>query len=123
MALSELFAMFCGLFFIFNACFSQVKGDISETPANFTKVVGNKISKNADVFYLWGYGGALIFDGLWQANQSSGIPYGAQVNDYLDMFIRDKSQYGYRSGTVNSKSFVGKVLLRIKQKFKLNYAL
>ena len=29
----------------------------------------------------------------------------------------------YRSGTVNSKSFVGKVLLRIKWKFKLTYAL
>ena len=29
----------------------------------------------------------------------------------------------YRSGTVNSKSFVGKVLLRIKQKFELTYAL
>ena len=29
-------------------------------------------------------------------------------------------QYYYRSGTVNSKSFVGKVLLRIKQKFELN---
>ena len=26
----------------------------------------------------------------------------------------------YRSGTVNSKSFVGKVLLRIKWKFELN---
>ena len=26
----------------------------------------------------------------------------------------------YRSGTINSKSFVGKVLLRIKQKFELN---
>ena len=26
----------------------------------------------------------------------------------------------YRSGTVNSKSFVGKVLLQIKQKFELN---
>ena len=26
----------------------------------------------------------------------------------------------YRSGTVNSKSFIGKVLLRIKWKFKLN---
>ena len=26
----------------------------------------------------------------------------------------------YRSGTVNSKSFVGKVLLRIKGKFELN---
>ena len=30
---------------------------------------------------------------------------------------------GYRSGTVNSKSFVGKVLLRIKWKFELNYTL
>ena len=29
----------------------------------------------------------------------------------------------YRSGTVNSKSFVGKVLLQIKRKFKLIYAL
>ena len=29
----------------------------------------------------------------------------------------------YRSGTVNSKSFLGKVLLRIEWKFELNYAL
>ena len=29
----------------------------------------------------------------------------------------------YRSATVNSKSFVGKVLLRIKWKFELNYNL
>ena len=29
----------------------------------------------------------------------------------------------YRSGTVNSKSFVGKVLLLIKRKFELTYAL
>ena len=28
--------------------------------------------------------------------------------------------FQYRSGTVNSKSFVGKVLLRIKWKFELN---
>ena len=33
-----------------------------------------------------------------------------------------QSKY-YRLGTVNSKSFVGKVLLRIKRKFKLTYAL
>ena len=32
-------------------------------------------------------------------------------------------QYYYRSGTVNLKSFVGKVLLRIKLKFELIYAL
>ena len=31
--------------------------------------------------------------------------------------------YHYRSGTVNSKSFVGKDFLRIKWKFDLNYAL
>ena len=29
----------------------------------------------------------------------------------------------YKSGMVNSKSFVGKILLRIKQKFELTYAL
>ena len=33
------------------------------------------------------------------------------------------SQIDYRSGTVNSKSFLGKVLLRIKWKFELTYAL
>ena len=36
---------------------------------------------------------------------------------------RGESPGTYRSGTVNSKSFVGKVLLRIKWKFKLTYAL
>ena len=34
------------------------------------------------------------------------------------MAHRDKRKY--RSGMVNSKSFVGKVLLRIKWKFELN---
>ena len=36
---------------------------------------------------------------------------------------RDSLLRRYRSGTVNSKSFVGKVLLRIKWKFELIYAL
>ena len=48
-----------------------------------------------------------------------------------DKYISDDSlleSYGlfneyYRLGTVNSKSFVGKVLLQIKQKFELIYAL
>ena len=31
-----------------------------------------------------------------------------------------RKRYHYRSGTVNSKSFIGKVLLRIKRKFELN---
>ena len=40
-----------------------------------------------------------------------------RLNDASFMFSM------YRSGTVNSKSFVGKVLLRIKQKFELINAL
>ena len=37
--------------------------------------------------------------------------------------LKLKRKLEYRSGTVNSKSFVSKVLLRIKWKFKLTYAL
>ena len=36
------------------------------------------------------------------------------------VFDEKFNRYCYRSGTVNSKSFVGKVLLWIKWKFKLN---
>ena len=35
-------------------------------------------------------------------------------------FIEEIIQLWYRSGTVNLKSFVGKVLLQIKWKFELN---
>ena len=42
----------------------------------------------------------------------------------LDVVVpRNNIKYKYRSGTVNSKSFVGKVLLRIKWKFELNSTL
>ena len=45
----------------------------------------------------------------------------------VNIIVNNKSvsgiKYMYRSGTVNSKSFVGKVLLRIKRKFELTYAL
>ena len=37
--------------------------------------------------------------------------------------LNKKLSLQYRSGTVNSKSFIGKVLLRIKWKFELTYAL
>ena len=39
------------------------------------------------------------------------------------IFNHDRFSFWYRSGTVNSKSFVGKVLLLIKQKFELNSTL
>ena len=50
---------------------------------------------------------------------------GRKPNGLLDQnFIQTIfSVYQYRSGTVNSKSFVGKVFLRIKRKFELIYAL
>ena len=46
---------------------------------------------------------------------------------WVDEINQDSSEVNmyssYRSGTVNSKSFVGKVLLQIKRKFELTYAL
>ena len=45
-------------------------------------------------------------------------------NVMMDCYaISEWNENDYRLGTVNSKSFVGKVLLRIKRKFKLHYAL
>ena len=52
------------------------------------------------------------------------IDFGKGANGkYLQSDIRWLPPHMYRSGTVNSKSFVGKVLLRIKWKFELTYAL
>ena len=39
------------------------------------------------------------------------------------VILKKALDFKYRSGTVNSKSFVGKVLLRIKWKFELINAL
>ena len=41
----------------------------------------------------------------------------------LNLIRRDIRTFNYRSGTVNSKSFVSQVLLRIKWKFELINAL
>ena len=45
------------------------------------------------------------------------------IKTYLLLVNLPDRTFEYRSGTVNSKSFVGKVLLRIKWKFELTYAL
>ena len=41
----------------------------------------------------------------------------------MDSYTFQLMGMGYRSGTVNSKSFVGKDFLWIKWKFELNYTL
>ena len=41
------------------------------------------------------------------------------ILDWVSDLNQKCMQYVYRSGTVNSKSFVGKVLLQIKWKFEL----
>ena len=43
-----------------------------------------------------------------------------QVIGILQVGFIPRTKNTYRSGMVNSKSFVGKVLLRIKRKFELN---
>ena len=47
-------------------------------------------------------------------------PNGNMLFDIYDLLqIEDRRKLFYRSDTVNSKSFIGKVLLRIKWKFEL----
>ena len=58
-------------------------------------------------------------DALWLVTRLR-ICLTAKVLDTGTLFAHCGSYQQYRSGTVNSKSFVGKVLLRIKQKFELN---
>ena len=43
-----------------------------------------------------------------------------KINHFIEGRIKLLMILFYRSGTVNAKSFVGKVLLRIKRKFELN---
>ena len=50
-----------------------------------------------------------------------GIGLGIKLKFFFE-FTFTSEFFNYRSGTVNSKSFIGKVLLRIKQKFELTYA-
>ena len=51
-------------------------------------------------------------------NQNVDIFYRCQK--IIETLHKHGNFFNYRSGTVNSKSFVGKVLLRIKRKFELN---
>ena len=51
------------------------------------------------------------------------VKYSAKHTQVFCNFLKQlffAKKEAYRSGTVNSKSFVGKVLLRIKWKFELN---
>ena len=60
---------------------------------------------------------------FWRQTAVVAMEYLKNEHTYILHFrIFFYEQY-YRSGTVNSKSFVGKVLLQIKRKFQLNYAL
>ena len=48
-----------------------------------------------------------------------------KTSEILSLLVKSDLKFlllaEYRSGTVNSKSFVGKVFLRIKRKFELTY--
>ena len=70
------------------------------------------------------FGGVPNFD---VANSLDGAYLGSftmvAINEFLVRLPSKRADNRYRSGTVNSKSFVGKVLLRIKWKFELINAL
>ena len=69
------------------------------------------------------YGGGDIVFGAKRSNQWMQWMQGHSgqcPHHHIPLFHSIHCTAYYRSGTVNSKSFVGKVLLRIKRKFKLN---
>ena len=67
----------------------------------------------------------LLRNPKWQYNQlnSTFLRIPGNIHRLFLAFTTGIAQCEYRSGTVNSKSFVGKVLLQIKWKFELTYAL
>ena len=86
-------------------------------------VAGGVCSRVVPASGVPAWGGCL----LWGVCLLGGVPAPDGVRSCTLEFFTNSSilecQYCYRSGKVNSKSFVGKVLLRIKRKFKLTYAL
>ena len=85
------------------AFFVQVGGDFSNTV----------ITKHMKMF------GRVVVIGIISSYNLTAAKTGWFIYLNLQKFTKNE----YRSGTVNSKSFVGKVLLRIKWKFKLNNTL
>ena len=65
---------------------------------------------------------AMILDGLFSADYVLGSQLPLNTNAGIPCPFKEKDIY-YRSNTVNSKSFVGKVFLKIRWKFEQNNTL
>ena len=52
--------------------------------------------ENDKYFIAWHYGGALIVDGLQQANMTMGLPFNHMLDQYLDKFQTDPDFPGYK---------------------------
>lgn len=45
------------------------------------RLVGDAIIAHKDVFLVWNYGGALVVDGLWEANVTFDLNYAEEVGE------------------------------------------
>lgn len=67
------------------------------SPADAASLVAYQLSQHQDVFFKWDYGGALVFDGMFQAATTFGLHnYTSLLNTYLDTFMTDPSSLGYK---------------------------
>ena len=48
---------------------------ISRRVICYSRLVGDSIMANKESFFVWDYGGVMVMDGLWQANETFGLPY------------------------------------------------
>jgi rhamnogalacturonyl hydrolase YesR len=65
-------------------------------PGGTAKRVGDQILLHQEQFLFWGYGGALIFDGLYQCNATFGLQFASSLDKHLDNYETDKESFGYK---------------------------
>eukprot|EP00048_Salpingoeca_helianthica_P004586 m.78805 g.78805 ORF g.78805 m.78805 type:complete len:385 (-) comp13258_c0_seq2:66-1220(-) len=66
-------------------------------PKDYASRVASQIVNNKETFFRWEYGGALIFDGLWETAQHfPSIDYTPLLDSTLDAWAADPTSFGYK---------------------------
>ena len=82
-------------------------------PHDTAKRVGDQILLHQEQFLFWGYGGALIFNGLYQCNATLGLQFASSLDKHLGNYKTEKDSFGYKilhNETIPWSSAVGDTL-------------
>lgn len=58
--------------------------------------MGSHLFLHQHDFFFWGYGGALIFDGLYQCNSTFHLQFAPILDEYLVKYKTDRHSFGYK---------------------------